>query len=71
MSSSQNDDKMDSIIQLLKNQRAFQEEMRTRIANLEARVMGHNGVEGNATNNSTLQTFTRTSMKLDMPRFNG
>jgi len=37
------------------------------MANLEAQVAIRNASGDSATNDSTLQPFTRTSLKLDMP----
>jgi len=71
MAPSKSEEKMDAILQLLESQKAFQEAMSIRMANLEAQVAIRNASGDSATNDSTLQPFTRTSLKLDMPRFDG
>jgi len=64
---SKSDEKIDSIIQLLKNQKAFQEAMNVRMTNLKAQVALRVGFGDIAVSDSTFQPFSRTSLKLDMP----
>jgi len=71
MASSKSDKRLDSILQLLESQKVFQKAMSIHMANLEAQVAIHNASGDLTTNDSTLQPFTRTSLKLDMPLFDG
>jgi len=68
---SKSDEKIDSILQLLENQKAFQEAMNVRMTNLKAQVALRVGFGDTTTSDSTLQPFSRTSLKLDMPQFDG
>ena len=67
MSVSKSDEKIDSIMQLLESQKTSQEAMNIRMTNLKTQIRARE----TATNDSTLQSFTQTSLKLDMPHFDG
>ncbi|XP_027905965.1 uncharacterized protein LOC114165577 [Vigna unguiculata] len=69
--SSKNQDKLEATMnQLLANQRIFQEEMTNRMTNLEAQVLSrHNN--GPESSNNRILPFSRTTVKLDIPRFDG
>ncbi|ESW27088.1 hypothetical protein PHAVU_003G172600 [Phaseolus vulgaris] len=66
MPTSKSEEKIDFILRLLQSQRTFQEAMNIRMTNLETQI-----AQVGKTAKNTLQYFTRRSLKLDMPRFDG
>ena len=69
--SSKNQDKFEATMnQLLANQRIFQEEMSNHMTNLEAQVLSRHNNEPKSSNNKILP-FSRTTVKLDIPHFDG
>jgi len=69
--SSKNNEKLEAAInQLLVNQQTFQEEISSRMANLEAQVIARSNIGPESSNNG-LSPFSRTAVKLNIPHFDG